>query len=182
MDVTFWVDLFRISNFENRTTGSKVSHFKAFHQICAYLWPLGTYRYAIGDYIQPVDIFWVCVRHYTILWVFHEKPTLPCLMCPLCIVPPALKLHSKAPHHLGYCETLWKTILLIHFRWQPVDVIIRQETRPIFHANTMVRISSNSGCPPLSTCHSIFFQYHFISIVRVPLIFYTNFLDVLEWG
>ena len=35
--VTFCVDLFRISNFENRTTGSKVSHFKAFHQICTYL-------------------------------------------------------------------------------------------------------------------------------------------------
>ena len=83
--VTFWVDLFRISNFENRTTGSKVSHFKAFQQIYAFLWPLGTYRYVIGDYVQPVDIYRLCLCHfqYSLSWVFHE----PCLMCPLCIGP-----------------------------------------------------------------------------------------------
>ena len=69
--VTFWVDLFRISNFENRTTGSKVSHFKAFRQICTYLWLLGTYRNAIGDDIQPVYIYKLCVCQYTLLWVFH---------------------------------------------------------------------------------------------------------------
>ena len=62
--VIFWVDLFRISNFENRTTGSKVRHFKAFQQIYTFLWPLGTYRYAIGDYVQPVDIYRLCLCHF----------------------------------------------------------------------------------------------------------------------
>ena len=64
--VTFWVDLFRISNFENRTTGSKVSHFKAFQQIYAFLWPLGTNRYVIGDYVQPVDIYRLCLCHFSV--------------------------------------------------------------------------------------------------------------------
>ena len=64
--VTFWVDLFRILNFENRTTGSKVSHFKAFQQIYAFLWPLGTNRYVIGDYVQPVDIYRLCLCHFSV--------------------------------------------------------------------------------------------------------------------
>ena len=39
--VTFWVDQIRISNFENRTTGSKVSHFIILLQIYTSWWPMG---------------------------------------------------------------------------------------------------------------------------------------------
>ena len=82
--VTFWVDLFRISNFENRTTGSKVRHFKAFQQIFSFSVTPGNIQVrhrrlrATCGHIQAMWFF-----QYSLSWVFHEKLTLPCIMCPL---------------------------------------------------------------------------------------------------
>ena len=33
-----------------------------------------------------IQVMFMPFCQYSLSWVFHEKPTLPCLMCPLCIV------------------------------------------------------------------------------------------------